>query len=299
MDIHQLEVFITAAQYLNFTEASKHLDMVPSAVSHNIAMLENELSTKLFRRNKNKLTLTLEGKAFLADAYKMTTIANNAISRIKTTKPGETGELQVGFVFPEFIEIFLPEMTNFYNKYPSIETYYMQYNSITISRMLEKNTLDIAFGRKDMFSPNSKIQWKSLYRDPFKVVMHRDNPLAQYNILTPQMLKHQQILVMNRASNPGMFDMISHLFLANGIVPLINDHSNHHHMTLLLAGMNAGIVIIPFQNIRYMNLPEVLVCKDLDDRLAFHEIGIAWNQTTENPSVKYFLKEFHVDDPEP
>ena len=71
MDTHQLEVFITAAQYLNFTQAAKRLNMVPSAVSHNIAMLESELSTKLFLRNKNKISLTVEGKLFLADAYLM------------------------------------------------------------------------------------------------------------------------------------------------------------------------------------------------------------------------------------
>ena len=135
MDTHQLEVFITAAQYLNFTQAAKRLNMVPSAVSHNIAMLESELSTKLFLRNKNKISLTVEGKLFLADAYKITNITNNAISRIQFRQSTEIGELQIGFVFPSFIERFLPQMTSFYKKHPSIDTFYMQYDSVKLSRM--------------------------------------------------------------------------------------------------------------------------------------------------------------------
>lgn len=292
MDIHQLEVFISAAQYLNFTEASRHLDMVPSAVSHSVAMLENELSVKLFHRNKNRLTLTREGSAFLADAYKMTMIANNAIARAKRSILGGEGELRIGFVFPEFIEIFLPEMTNFYKKHEQVDTYYMQYDSVTISRMLDKNQLDIAFGRKGMFNDN--IQWVGLYKDPFKVVMHQDHPLARHAVLTPKMLQNEQILVMNRNSNPGMFDMITCLFRASDISPRINDRSNHHLTTLMLAAMNMGVVVIPHQNICYMKLPDVLVCRDLDDKLAYHEIGIAWNKTNENPAVRFFLDEFNV-----
>lgn len=301
MDTHQLEVFITAAQYLNFTQAAKRLNMVPSAVSHNIAMLESELSTKLFLRNKNKISLTVEGKLFLADAYKITNITNNAISRIQFRQSTEIGELQIGFVFPSFIERFLPQMTSFYKKHPSIDTFYMQYDSVKLSRMLEKNIIDIAFGRKEMFA-STQIRWKSLYRDPFKVIMHHDNPLSLYSVLTPKMLCNQQIFVMNRESNPDMFDMINHLFLSNGIVPHLNDHSNHHATTLLHAAMNAGIVVIPFQNFCHMKLDDNLIYRDLNDPMAFHEIGIAWNITNENLYTDLFLSEFDIYDihtPEP
>ena len=61
MDIHQLEVFIVAARYLNFSEAAQRLFMVQSAVSHSIITLEKELGLKLFTRRNNQLSLTPAG----------------------------------------------------------------------------------------------------------------------------------------------------------------------------------------------------------------------------------------------
>ncbi|SHJ25939.1 LysR family transcriptional regulator [Parasporobacterium paucivorans] len=294
MDINQLEIFITAAQYLNFTKAAIKLSIVQSAVSYNVATLEDEVGAKLFYRHKNKLTLTTEGESFLRDAYKMTSIAKSSIAKLKTTRLGQLGELHLAFVFPEFIEPFLPELNNFHLTYPDINTHFMQYDSVSVARKLEKEDLDIAFGRKDTFIQSPKLRWKSLYKDPFKLVLNKNHPLAIFDSVTPQMLVNEKILTMNRKANPGMFDMITHLFMSNGIVPLLNDNSNHHYTTLLLASINDGVVIIPYQNIKSINLPPDLVLLDIDDPHAQHEIGVAWNEPVENLALSLFLKIFGV-----
>ena len=211
MDTRQLEVYITAVQYMNFTEASKRLNMVPSAVSHSISMLENELQTKLFVRDKNKLSLTPEGKAFLYDAIRIKTIANNAVVRAQTQKEDHGGILNVGFVFPEFIQQFIPEMSDFSEKYPAVEVSFNQYDAITLAQKLSKRELDVAFGRQDMFTTHQHIAWRSLYRDPFMVVMHREHALASSVSITVSMLKYETLLMMSRGANPGMFDMLQHL----------------------------------------------------------------------------------------
>lgn len=292
MDTRQLEVYITAVQYMNFTEASKRLNMVPSAVSHNISMLENELQTKLFTRDKNKLSLTAEGKSFLYDAIRITTIARNAVVRAQTLEEGDNGSLKVGFVFPEFVQRFLTELKAFSTKYPTVDVSFNQYDSIAVSQMLSKKELDVAFGRQDMFANNQHVIWRSLYRDPFMVVMHRDHSLASVQSITIPMLKHETIVMMNRNANPGMFDMIQHLFLSHSLVPMIHDQSNHHITTMMLAAMQKGVVIIPYQNIRYMRLPDELVYRQLSDPIAFHEIGIAWNDNNVSQLVRRFLEEF-------
>lgn len=296
MDTHQLEIFITSAQYLNFTKASKRLNMVPSAISYSISVLENELNTKLFTRDNNTLSLTNDGEEFLRDAILISTIASNAKNRNEITRVGEEqkGKILIGFVFPEFIYKFIPNMRKFHQKHPGIELQNMQYDCITIARMMMNKQMDLAFGRQDMFSLDSDIAWKSLYQDPFQIVMHKEHFLADKESITIPMLSHECILVMNRKENPGMFDMIQHLFLSHKMMPNINDSSNHHLTTLMLAAMNMGIVIIPNQNICYMKLPEELICKELNDSQAYHEIGIAWNKGNISQSAANFLEEFGI-----
>ena len=158
----------------------------------------------------------------------------------------------------------------------------------------QKEDLDIAFGRRDTFIQSPKLKWKSLYIDPFKVVLNKNHPLTIHDSITPQMMTKEKILTMSRKANPGMFDMITHLFMSNGIVPQINDTSNHHYTTLLLASINAGVVIIPYQNIKSINLHPNLVYLDLIDPSAQHEIGIAWNEPMENLALSLFLKTFGI-----
>lgn len=294
MDLHQLEIFIIAAQYKNFTEASKVLNMVPSAVSHSVAMLESTLGVKLFNRNRNKLSLTTYGEEFLKDAYELTTLANNIMAKVKLSVERKTGKLMIGFVFPEFIIKFLPECASFYETHPQTDTYYMQYDSIRITRMLEHKELDIAFGRNDMFSATEDVIWHSLYRDPFKLVLHRDHPLAGLQTVSLQQIKNETLILMNRDANPGMFDMVNHMYMEEGIIPIILNRTNNHNMAVLQVAMKMGVMITTYQNICYMKMPGTVVSRDINSPLAWHEIGIAWNKTNRNPMIPEYLKEFHI-----
>ena len=66
MNTVQLECFITVAEYLNFSKASRALKITQPAVSHQIQTLEEELGVKLFSRTSKSVTLTREGSLFPA-----------------------------------------------------------------------------------------------------------------------------------------------------------------------------------------------------------------------------------------
>ncbi|MDI3325207.1 LysR substrate-binding domain-containing protein [Pontibacterium granulatum] len=60
--LNALKTFVVAGHYLNFTKAAEELLVSPSAVSHQIRVLEDYLGLKLFLRQKRTLILTPEGK---------------------------------------------------------------------------------------------------------------------------------------------------------------------------------------------------------------------------------------------
>jgi len=59
--LNALKTFVIAGHYLNFTKASEDLLVSPSAVSHQIKILEEYIGVKLFIRENRNLTLTIEG----------------------------------------------------------------------------------------------------------------------------------------------------------------------------------------------------------------------------------------------
>ena len=65
MNDRQIECFLEAARYLNFTRAAENLMLPQPAVSRYIASLEGELGVKLFERESNrKIALSPAGKAY-------------------------------------------------------------------------------------------------------------------------------------------------------------------------------------------------------------------------------------------
>lgn len=58
----KLHTFEAAARYGSFAMAADELSLSPSAVSHRISALEEELGFKLFERFHRKVVLTAEGQ---------------------------------------------------------------------------------------------------------------------------------------------------------------------------------------------------------------------------------------------
>lgn len=295
MDLHQLEIFIVAAQYESFTEASKTLHMVPSAISHSIARLEEQLGVPLFTRSQNKLTLTVYGERFLADAYRLTSMGRRAISNVQHLLDQKEGALHIGFIFPSFIERYLDEAAAFCEKYPLISVTYRQYDSFKISTLLESKEIDIAFGREATFSSTGNCSWHKLFRNPFVLILRTDHPLAKYESVTLAQLEKETIILMDRASNPGMYDIVTHLFMNEDIVPTISSRTNNHRMTILEVAIGMGVTITTQQIICNMNLPGNVTYRNIASPLAFHDIGIAWNKGNTNPLIPYYLAEFGIE----
>lgn len=68
LTLNQLRIFVAVAEAGSFRAAASRLMRVPSAVSHAIETLENQLGTVLFDRSGLRPVLTDEGRSLLSDA---------------------------------------------------------------------------------------------------------------------------------------------------------------------------------------------------------------------------------------
>ena len=65
MELRQLRYFIEVAEREHVSEAAEHLHIAQSAISRQIAKLEEELGVDLFEREGRNVKLTPIGKVFL------------------------------------------------------------------------------------------------------------------------------------------------------------------------------------------------------------------------------------------
>lgn len=93
LDTITLQCFLAVAETQSFTKAASRVGRTQSAISQQIAKLENLIEKKLVNRGK-KLSLTPDGEVFLSYAKRIYELHRESLDRFKT--PELQGELRFG-----------------------------------------------------------------------------------------------------------------------------------------------------------------------------------------------------------
>jgi len=99
MDFKQLRAFLTVAETGNVTRAAEVLHLVQPAVSRQIRLLEEDVGTALFERERHGMVLTQAGKALVAHARRaMQELDRARLEITATTTAGLSGLVTLGLL---------------------------------------------------------------------------------------------------------------------------------------------------------------------------------------------------------
>ncbi|MCL0911467.1 DNA-binding transcriptional regulator DsdC [Escherichia coli] len=116
--LSKLHTFEVAARHQSFALAAEELSLSPSAVSHRINQLEEELGIQLFVRSHRKVELTPEGKRVYWTLKSSLDTLNQEILDIKNQELSGTLTL---YSRPSIAQCWLvPALGDFTRRYPSI-----------------------------------------------------------------------------------------------------------------------------------------------------------------------------------
>lgn len=118
MELRQIKYFIEVAKREHVTEAAEALHVAQSAVSRQIANLEEELGVGLFIREGRTVRLTPIGRLFLIHMEKAINVIDDAVQVVDEYVTPETGTIHIGF--PTSLSTYiLPRALFFFReKYP-------------------------------------------------------------------------------------------------------------------------------------------------------------------------------------
>jgi DNA-binding transcriptional LysR family regulator len=290
MDIRQLRYFITVAEHLNFTKAANQLYVAQSAISHQIADLEEQLGVKLFIRNKRSVQLTPAGSVFLKEAIEIVEKTTGAIEKAKQTDAGIIGSLSIGFLTVH-VRSFLPEVIKqFRELYPKIELHLNHFPSKMLKESLEEGELDLAFTLPAGLHRIEEIETLTVAREPYCIVMHKNHPLSSKKKIKLSDLASEPFIIHNRQASPvGSYDFIVHLCEQSGFTPRIVNQPRFVDTVPILVESEMGISILPksfeaysSSSLRFVEMEGV---KNHDC-----ELVVAWKKNNLNPSIPLFLE---------
>lgn len=117
--LNSLRTFETAARHLSFTQASLELHVTPSAVSHQIKLLEDDVGVRLFRRENNRILLTEAGACLLEECTSIFLRLADVMHKVR--EQSTTRKLNIS-LRPYFAQKWLiPHIGTFWESHPGIE----------------------------------------------------------------------------------------------------------------------------------------------------------------------------------
>ncbi|GLQ75718.1 DNA-binding transcriptional regulator DsdC [Vibrio penaeicida] len=119
MQLSKLHTFEAAARHCSFSLAAEELSITPSAVSHKMSKLEDELGIALFHRASRKVSLTDEGERMYQSVRKTLFALNQDVLDIKN---GDVSGTLTVYSRPSFAQCWLvPKLADFKQQFPLIE----------------------------------------------------------------------------------------------------------------------------------------------------------------------------------
>lgn len=150
INLNLYKYFYEVAKYNSYTKAANELMISQPSLSYSVKVLENQLNTKLFAKNNNKIQLTESGKKI----YERLQIVFSELDKINTTDEYISGILKIG-VRSAYANRILPFYINELNKiYPDLKVEITVGNSKNLFKMLKDNDVDIIIDEYDYKSDN-------------------------------------------------------------------------------------------------------------------------------------------------
>jgi LysR family transcriptional regulator, transcriptional activator of the cysJI operon len=120
LNIHQLHVFLVAAETQNFTRAAQHLQMTQPCVSQHVQALEEHFGQALFARTGRAIELTDAGEALVPLAREIVYLSVRMEEMMASLKGEVQGHLVVGCSTSTGRYLLPKILANFHSQYPEV-----------------------------------------------------------------------------------------------------------------------------------------------------------------------------------
>lgn len=206
LDAHQLNVFLTAAETLNFTEAARLLNMTQPSVSQHVQTLEQHFRSPLFVRSGRQLSLTDAGLALVPLARQMVRLSVRIDETMASLKGSVYGHLRIGCSTTSGKYILPLLLSPFLRRHPGVQAT-CQVSSQ--QRALE----DLCEGRVHLAlacpheCARRDVEYRLLFTDPLVLLVSDDHPWARRRRIDPEELRDVNMIMREEGS--GTYDAVS------------------------------------------------------------------------------------------
>lgn len=263
LDIHQLNIFLTAAEALSFTRAAQKLHLTQPSVSQHIQSLERHFGTELFIRNGRSLELTDAGLALVPLAREAVALSIRTDEAMRSVNGDVVGHLMVGcsttpgkYVLPQLL-------ARFHQRYPQVRvTCQVSSQQIAMQLLMDGGVHFALTSLVEGVDP--EMEMTRFLCDKVILIAPNNHPWAEVGHIAPEELQYATYIL--REESAGTFAAVRDTLAQVGI-------SIHNFKTLLTLGNAEAIAMAVQEGLGVGFISEMVIDRLGPNRVARIEIN--------------------------
>lgn len=202
MELRVLRYFLAVAQEESISAAAEYLHLTQPTLSRQMKDLEEELGRPLLIRGSRKVELTEAGRLLRKRAREILELADKAQAEIREGDEAVTGELCIGAGETHVMRLVAQAIKALREQGHHIRFRIYSGNAEDVTERLDQGLLDFGI----LIEPVDLKKYDSLRlpdTDLWGVLMPKDHPLAREEVIRPQQLRHELLLISHQRLAQG------------------------------------------------------------------------------------------------
>jgi DNA-binding transcriptional LysR family regulator len=279
IELRHLRYFLAVFEDLHFGRAAERLHIAQPPLSQAIRKLEDELGVELLRRTSRVVTATEAGHLFAEHARKVLASLDLAVAEAR--RAGAVGTpLRIGCAR----HIPVPQLEGFLGLLrehrPQLLTEVTNLLALEQVRRLRDGELDL--GIVPYAEDYEGIELEPLFPgESLVVVLPPDHRLAAKDVLGPDDLRDEVLVMFPRVANPGLYDRLLGLYEGVGyrFRGLRETDGTDARDLLLAVAAGYGVALVTFPILESTGAAPSVIWRSLQAPLSMPDAMLAWRAT--------------------
>ncbi len=202
MELRVLQYFLAVAREQSISGAAEFLHLSQPTLSRQIKDMEKELGKQLLIRGNRRITLTEEGMILCKRAEEIMELVKKTESEITLSDESIAGDIYIGAGESNSVGYIAKAANALRREYPLVHFHIESGDAQTVYEQLDKGLIDfgLLFGNIDLTKYNS-ISLPT--KDTWGVLMPKDSELAKKDVITPNDLMKEPLIVSRQGVTRG------------------------------------------------------------------------------------------------
>ncbi|MFJ5222516.1 LysR family transcriptional regulator [Streptomyces sp. NPDC088400] len=260
IDSRRLRLLRAVADHRTVTAAAAALYLTPSAVSQQLAVLEQETGHALLTRSGRGVRLTASGEILLTHAHAVLAQLERAEAELAAYAGGVAGEVTVAAFATGIAEVLAPALQRLAGPHPGIRVRVLDAEGDESLPLVLDGRADLAVAVEYRGAPGEddlRLSRVPLYAEPFDAVLPAAHPLGLgADVALAELADSDWI-----GPYPGnpCHDVMQLACERAGFQPRLVHSSDDFRAVVALAGAGAGVALVPRSALRGMELKGTVV----------------------------------------